>query len=182
MANDDLATSVIALASQTGAGLGRILPVDPFTLSEGLDAAAPYVLGAEYIYGANKFRFVKEVANAVPLVDGSTVFHDDSGVRGEVTADYSENLGDALRPVGVAVHPIGDGKYGWILVEGEHPDADNNGDDDIVAGNDLIATAVDHGLLNAGARTLATGVGIALSDDVDGANTVRVAVNCSANW
>jgi len=110
------------------------------------------------------------------------VFHDDSGVRGEVTADYSENLGDVLKPCGVGVHVIGDGKYGFLLVNGEHDAVKANGDDDLIAGSDLIATAVDEGVVNGGARTLATGVGIALAEDAATGTLVRAAVNCEANW
>jgi len=180
--NDRLVEAAESIAESFGTGLGAILSIDPLT--EDFNQADPgnYVLGKMYSRGQRTYVFCKEVANAVPGVAGDVAFHDDSGVRGEVTTDYSENLADLLRPVGVYPNSPDDGNYFFLLVLGPYATVNNNGDDDITAGLDIIATAADHGVVNAGARTLATGVGIAYEADVDGANTVGVNVNCLANW
>ena len=182
MANDDVATAVIAAVALLGAGLGRLLVFDPFTQDYKQAAIGSYILGADYIYGANKFKLCKEVENAVVPADGDIAFHDDSGVVGEVTTDYSENLADLLRPVGAYVNAPADGDHFFLLVKGYHPDVNNTGADTITAGLDLIATAVDHGLVVAGARTLAASVGIAAAADVDGTDKVAVRLNCEVNW
>lgn len=181
MANDDIRDAIVAAAAALGAGLGRMLTFDPKTQDYKQAAVGGYTLGAKYFFGADEYRYCKQ-GDAIAPVVGGAAFHDDSGVFGQVTNDYSESLGDVLIGAGCYVNIPAQNDHFFLLTKGRHSTLKMNADDDVIAGDEIIITAVDNGLHNKGARTIGTGAGVSLAADVDAADTCDVRVNYEANW
>lgn len=135
------------------------------------------------MWGSNKDRygifryFLAEDAN---IVDGNVLlFGAADGSKG--TIDFAGGAGIGTKVLGVAVGSVTDGQYGFALVYGYHDAIKTNGDDDIAAGDYLVA---DTAIPNDGTcDTMADGeeeqvFGYALAADVDASNTVAGHVNC----
>lgn len=125
-------------------------------------------------YGMLVYRYVKIASTSAAVANGTFVFQDDAyGRQGTtVVADAtSRNL-----PLGVGIGTITAGNYGWLQVAGYHSAVKTNGDDDIAAGDTIIASA-SNGVVDsvtAGTASTYVPVGIAVAADVDAANTVAV--------
>lgn len=130
--------------------------------------------------GHKTFMYVKfdNGAGDIAAANGKLAYWKDFDAK-TVTSDLSDAIGggDGWRRnmvAGVFLNAITDAQYGFIQTGGRHSAVLTNADDDIVAGDWLIAATTDSDVDSVGAGTAPTYrvVGVALADDVNADDTV----------
>ena len=126
--------------------------------------------------GFRHFMYVKfdnGTANVAAANGGLCYFTDFDAYT--VTRDVSDSAADANGVAGIMMSAVTDGYYTWIQRGGLHTAVITNGDDDIAAGDAVIASAAGDGTADSTAQDTAPVrrlLGIAYEADVDAANTV----------
>lgn len=125
--------------------------------------------------GLKRYKYVKYdsgTANLTLAAGDVVCYLDGSDFDGyTVTKDISDTVANLV--AGVAQNAISDGYYGWIQTWGYYDAVSTNGDDDITAGQTLIASGdgtVDSVL--AGTAPTYIPLGVAVDADNDAADTV----------
>lgn len=125
------------------------------------------------------FKTFKYVQNSTvtTIADGTALtFRNILGTI--VTGDISTSKVNL--PAGVGIGALAASSYGWIQVGGYHSVILTNGDDDIARGDSLIVDTAD-GVVDSvanGSATTSKVIGIAVTDDVNGDNTVAGLIDC----
>lgn len=123
-------------------------------------------------YGLLVYKYVKISSGSAAVANGTLVFQDDLyGRTGDTRVASAKSRNHVL---GIGIGTITAGQYGYLQVAGYHSAVKTNGDDDIAAGDTLIAAIADGVVDSVAAGTAPTykPVGIAVAADVDAANTV----------
>jgi hypothetical protein len=120
-------------------------------------------------------KFDNGTGNVASVAGGLAYSKDATTSLWTVTMDVSDTHRNQV--VGVFVAVIGDLGFGWIQVKGYYATVTTNGDDDISAGDAIIASSAGDGTCDstaAGTAPVAKVVGWATTADVDANNTVAV--------
>ncbi len=128
--------------------------------------------------GIRCLRFVGVAASSTAdVADGDALAFDDKYKR-SVTNDVSD--ADRNQPAGVGIGAITIGNKGWIQCYGYHDAIKTSGGDNIVDGDSLILSATDRTVERVASGTAPTHkiIGVAVTDDVDAANTVEGFIEC----
>lgn len=122
------------------------------------------------------YKYVS-VASDTTVANGTALTYTD--VLGQV-ASSDESDGDQNQVCGVGIGAITASYYGWVQVSGYHSAVITNGDDDIADGDTLILSTTDGTVDSVASATASTHspVGIAVTADVDGSNTVAAQLCC----
>lgn len=139
---------------------------------------ALYALGQYREEDGLGYRYVKfdNGTGNVASVAGSLCYSKDPTTSmWTVTMDVSDTHRNQVLGVFTAV--IADLGFGWVQVRGYNAAVTTNGDDDIAAGDAIIASSAGDGTCDstaAGTAPVAKVVGWATTADIDNANTVAV--------
>jgi len=137
-----------------------------------------YALGQYREENGLGYRYVKfdNGSGNVAAVSGNLAYCLAAGTSlWTVTMDVSDTHRNQV--VGVFISVPADLGFAWIQVRGNHQTVTTNGDDDIAAGDAVIASAAGDGTCDstaAGTAPVAKVVGFATAADVDANNTVAV--------
>jgi len=123
------------------------------------------------------YKYV-QVAADTTVANGTVLGHTD--VLGHTASsditDFNVN-----QPLGVGIGAITASYYGWILVRGYHSAIITDGGDDIADGDSLIVDDTIDGTCDSvasGTAPTSKIIGVAVTADIDGSNTVAGMVYC----
>lgn len=142
------------------------------------DATAKYKVGGFYFApDGNVYCYVKHTDSVTYAAGQPVLWATSTTGRDTVTNDVSGGS-SAGKVAGVCLSAVTKDYYGFILVRGYYDAVLTNGDDDIAAGDAVIAGGADGVCDSAASPTVENYLGNAAADDVNAADTVAVYVDC----